>query len=93
MNFDLQRFNADFRYRMTRIRENAEPIALYHGEPDEERGLRGAFGRVYGNWWLFMKYNKRLNWLTSFYGQVAQRSFRSSSPRRAISPASFRSAC
>ena len=43
VNFDQQRFNADFRYRMTRIRENAEPIALYHGEPDEERGLRGAF--------------------------------------------------
>ncbi len=71
INFNMQRLNADFRYRMTRIRENAEPIALYHGEPDEERGLRGAFTRVYGNWWQFMKYNKRLNWLTSFYGQVA----------------------
>ena len=71
INFDLQRYNADFRYRMTRIRDNAEPIALYHGESDEARGLTSAFARVYANWWLFMKYNKRLNWLTSFYGQVA----------------------
>ena len=38
-NFDLERYNADFRYRMTRIRENAESIALYKGEPDEERRL------------------------------------------------------
>ena len=29
VNFDLERYNADFRYRMTRIRENAESIALY----------------------------------------------------------------
>ncbi len=71
INFNLQRYNADFRYRMTRIRENSEQIALYHGEPDEERGLRGSFARVYSTWWLYMKYNKRLNWLTSFYGQVA----------------------
>ncbi len=71
INFNQQRFNADFRYRMTRIRENAESIALYGGEQDEERGLRGAFERIYGNWWLLMKYNKRLNWLTNFYGQVA----------------------
>ncbi len=71
INFDMQRFNADFRYRMTRVRENAEPIALYHGERNEESGLRGAFGRVYANWWQLMRYTKRLNWLTSFYGQVA----------------------
>jgi putative ATP-binding cassette transporter len=71
VNFEMQRFNADFRYRMTRIRENAEPIALYKGEPDEASGLSSSFSRVYGNWWAFMKYNKRLNWLTSFYGQVA----------------------
>jgi hypothetical protein len=37
VNFELERYNADFRYRMTRIRENAESIALYRGEEDEER--------------------------------------------------------
>ena len=47
VNFVLERYNADFRYRMTRIRENAESIALYRGEEDEERRLRGAFGRIY----------------------------------------------
>ena len=40
INFALERYNADFRYRMVRIRENAESIALYHGEPVEERRLQ-----------------------------------------------------
>ena len=56
---------------MVRIRENAESIALYRGEADEERRLRGAFARIYDTWWDFMKYTKRLTWLTAFYGQAA----------------------
>jgi putative ATP-binding cassette transporter len=71
VNFDLERYNADFRYKMTRIRENAESVALYGGEPDEGRRLQGAFGRIYDTWWAYMTYNKRLTWLTVFYGQVA----------------------
>ena len=71
VNFDLQRYNADFRYRMVRVRENAESIALYRGEPDEKRRLDGAFGRIFGTWWDLMRYNKRLTWFTSFYGQAA----------------------
>ena len=51
VNFDLERYNADFRYRMIRVRENAESIALYDGEPDEERRLGGAFARIYDTWW------------------------------------------
>jgi vitamin B12/bleomycin/antimicrobial peptide transport system ATP-binding/permease protein len=71
VNFELERYNADFRYRMTRIRENAESIALYRGEEDEERRLRGAFGRIYDTWLDYMKYTKRLTGLTAFYGQAA----------------------
>ena len=92
VNFELERYNADFRYRMTRIRENAESIALYRGEEDEERRLRGAFGRIYATWLDFMMYNKRLTWLTAFYGQAASSS-RSSSRPRTTSPARSRSAC
>ncbi len=71
VNFELERYNADFRYRMVRIRENAESIALYRGEADEERRLRSAFARIFETWWLLMRYNKRLAWLTSFYSQAA----------------------
>ncbi|MFO1156072.1 MAG: ABC transporter ATP-binding protein/permease [Rhodospirillales bacterium] len=71
VNFELQRANADFRYRMVRVRENAESIALYNGEPDEIHRLDGAFGRLYAIWWQYMRYNKRLTWFTAFYGQAA----------------------
>lgn len=71
VNFDLQRFNADLRYRLIRVRENAESIALYHGEPDESRRLSGAFGRIYDMFWEYMRLNKRLTWLGVFYAQVA----------------------
>ena len=71
INFLLERYNADFRYRMTRIRENAESIALYRGEPNEGRGLESSFNLVYGTWWAFMKYTKRLTSITSFYRQAA----------------------
>jgi putative ATP-binding cassette transporter len=71
VNFDLQRYNADFRYRMVRARENAESIALYGGEPQERSKLHEAFGRIYETWWQYMMLTKRLTWLTVFYSQVA----------------------
>ena len=71
VNFELERYNADFRYRMVRTRENAESIALYGGEPQERDRLRQAFGRIYDTYWQYMTYYKRLTWLTVFYAQVA----------------------
>ncbi len=69
--FMLERYDADFRYRMTRVRENAESIALYKGEENEAGRLKAAVGRIYDTWWELMRYSKRLTWLTSFYGQAA----------------------
>jgi vitamin B12/bleomycin/antimicrobial peptide transport system ATP-binding/permease protein len=70
-NFDLQRFNANFRYRMTRIRENSESIALYAGERREREGLGASFLNVWHNYWRVMILTKRLNWFGSFYDQLA----------------------
>ncbi|HET6160958.1 MAG TPA: ABC transporter ATP-binding protein/permease [Dongiaceae bacterium] len=69
-NFDQQRFNADFRFRMTRIRENSESIALYAGEAKEETGLRSSFLKVWNNTWLIMIISKRLNWFYYFYDNL-----------------------
>jgi vitamin B12/bleomycin/antimicrobial peptide transport system ATP-binding/permease protein len=66
-NFDQQRFNADFRFRMIRVRENAESIALYSGEPREHDGLNISFLKVWNNTWRLMIIGKRLNWFVSFY--------------------------
>lgn len=71
LNFNQQRFEADFRYSLVRLRENAEGIAAYAGEQDEKRALLARFSNVWGNWWQLMKYRKSLQWFQSGYGQIA----------------------
>ncbi|MBQ1416167.1 MAG: ABC transporter ATP-binding protein/permease, partial [Selenomonas sp.] len=38
LNFEQQRFEADFRFNMMRVRENSESIAFYGGENVENKG-------------------------------------------------------
>ena len=71
LNFDQQRFEADYRYSLVRLRENSEGVALYRGEPLELANFRERFAQVIGNWWGIMKKRKQLNWFTYFYGQLA----------------------
>jgi putative ATP-binding cassette transporter len=71
LNFDQQRYEADFRFSMVRLRENTESIALYGGEGRERRNFIDRFGNVVGNFWSIMKRVKRLNWYTSGYTQLA----------------------
>jgi putative ATP-binding cassette transporter len=71
LNFDQQRYEADFRFGLVRFRENTEGVALYGGEADELRGFRERFSSVVGNWWGIMRRQKRLTWLTAGYAQVA----------------------
>ena len=66
-----QRFEADLRFSMVRVRENAESIALYNGEPNENRRLSQRFGRVWHNFWDIMKVSKRLTFFTAGYSQIA----------------------
>src|SRR5258705_6805465 len=69
LNFDRQRYEADFRFSLVRFRENTEGVALYRGEPDEFRGFRALFEAVGGNWWGIMRRQKRVTSLTSGYSQ------------------------
>jgi putative ATP-binding cassette transporter len=71
LNFDQQRYEADFRFGLVRFRENAEGVALYRGEADELRSFRDRFAAVVGNWWAIMRQQKRLTWFTAGYGQAA----------------------
>lgn len=70
-NFARQRFEADFRFGLIRIRENAEAVALYRGEPEEKAHLDGRFERIRKNWWDIMITTKRLNTASTFYAQFA----------------------
>ncbi|MBI1206728.1 MAG: ATP-binding cassette domain-containing protein [Azospirillum sp.] len=71
LNFQQQRFEADFRFSLVRLRENAEGVALYRGEAAEAKGFGDRFSHVVTNWWDIMRCQKRLTWLTSGYGQIA----------------------
>ena len=70
-NFMQQRFEADFRFGLIRIRENAESVALYRGEPQEQAQLDNRFERIRENWWQIMRTTKRLNVASTFYAQFA----------------------
>jgi len=71
LNYQQQKYEADFRFTLVRLRENAEGIALYAGEAEEARGLAKRFSKVVDNWWSIMRQQKRLTWFSSGYGQVA----------------------
>ena len=71
LNFARQRFEADFRFSLVRVRENAESIALYNGEPVELRIFAERFKNVFENFWQIMKRQKRLTWFTAGYSQAA----------------------
>jgi putative ATP-binding cassette transporter len=71
INFNMQRVEADFRFSLVRLRENAEGVALYKGEAGEYENFRGRFASVISVWWTKMLKQKQLGWFQSFYGQVA----------------------
>ena len=71
LNFEQQKVEANFRFSLVRFRENAEGIALHHGEAGEIRGLRERFTAVAYNWWEIMKRQKKLTWFRAGYSQIA----------------------
>jgi vitamin B12/bleomycin/antimicrobial peptide transport system ATP-binding/permease protein len=71
LDFQQQRFEADFRFNLVRVRENSEQIALLQGESAERERLSERFGRVVQNWYAIMSRTKRLTAFTSSYAQAA----------------------
>jgi len=71
LDYQQQRFEADFRFNLVRARENAEQIALLRGESAERQRLSERFGRVVENWYEIMTRTKRLTAFTSSYSQAA----------------------
>ena len=71
LSFEQQRFEADFRFNLVRVRENSEQIALLRGEGAERQRLSERFGRVIDNWYSIMSRTKRLTAFTASYSQAA----------------------
>ena len=71
LNFDQERFNADFRFSLVRLRENSESVAIYRGEKQEREGFLARFARVFDNFRQIMRRTRQLNWWANGYGQAA----------------------
>ncbi len=71
LNFLQQRYEADFRHHLVRVREYSEAIALDRGEAVERSHLDTRFSAVLGNYLALLKKQKNLVWFTSFFGQAA----------------------
>jgi vitamin B12/bleomycin/antimicrobial peptide transport system ATP-binding/permease protein len=71
LNFNQQRYEADFRYHLVRIRENGEQVALLAGENAERARLGDRFATLVANFRRIMTARKRLTWFTAGYDQVS----------------------
>ena len=71
INFNQQRFEADYRFALVHARDNAEAIALYDGARDEAHQLRRRFANVVGNFKLLILWQRHLAFFTSFYDNAA----------------------
>ena len=70
IDFDQQRYEADFRFSMMRARENSESIAFYGGEQPEGVGFKLRFANVIKNYWELMKRTKLMNFYNYSFIQV-----------------------
>lgn len=71
LNYAQQRYEANFRFGLVRVRENAEGIALYRGERREADALDARFTDVFNNTWRVLVTELQLAFYQLGYGQLA----------------------
>ncbi len=71
LSFNQQRYEADFRFGLVRLRENGESIALGRGETAEQADLMGRFGGIVQNYRAIMSRTKKINGFSIGYQQAA----------------------
>ncbi|KAL4440466.1 hypothetical protein ABPG75_003467 [Micractinium tetrahymenae] len=67
LNFQQEAQEANFRYGLVRVRENAESIAFYGGEDNEQRLLNARLRAAVDNFLELLKASRNLSFFTSFY--------------------------
>lgn len=64
---------AQFRYELTRVRENSESIALIKGADDERKQLNETFGELVNRWLAVIRQHGHLTWMinsNSFFSPI-----------------------
>ncbi len=67
LNFNQLKREANFRFGLVRIRENAESIALYSGEGQEHLQLRSLFGAIFSNMDKLIRWTLRFSFFQYTY--------------------------
>ena len=70
--FAQQRYEADFRFGLARLREYSEQIALLRGEETESLGAMSKFSNVYANYMRIVHVRKTLRAFTEAYNLASQ---------------------
>lgn len=70
LNFRQEAREADFRYGLVRVRENAESVAFYRGASSEVGLLVGRLGRVVANYGDLIKASRNLDFFQSAYRYI-----------------------
>ncbi|HEX3497265.1 MAG TPA: SbmA/BacA-like family transporter, partial [Methylocella sp.] len=71
LSFERQRYEANFRFSLARLREYAEQVALLSGEPTEKLSLMARFGAIVKNYFEIIACRKYLTAFTGFYSQLS----------------------
>ncbi|MEZ0258540.1 MAG: ABC transporter ATP-binding protein/permease [Chthoniobacter sp.] len=69
--FNQYQREANFRYGLVRVRENAESIAFFRGEKREHRDLIERFAEVFENWLWIIGWNRNLTFFLNGYNYLA----------------------
>jgi vitamin B12/bleomycin/antimicrobial peptide transport system ATP-binding/permease protein len=70
LNFNQLRYEADFRYSLIHVRDNAESIAFYQGEKPEVAQIGGRFKKVLANFNLLIGWQRNLSLFTTAYSYL-----------------------
>ncbi|MGB7710590.1 MAG: ABC transporter ATP-binding protein/permease [Microcoleus sp.] len=68
LNFEQLKKEANFRYGLVHIRDNAESIAFYRGEEQESFQIKQRFVEVFRNFNLLIGWQRNLDYFTTGYG-------------------------
>jgi putative ATP-binding cassette transporter len=70
LNFWQLRREADFRFSLMRLRENAESVAFYRGESQERARIEHHFDEVYRNYDRLIRKQRKLNMYQRAFSQL-----------------------
>ncbi len=71
LHFNQYQREANFRYGLVRVRENAESIAFFRGEKREHRDLIERLAAALDNWFWVIGWNRNLGFFANGYNHLA----------------------